>query len=108
MKGSASLATAPPTKAPTANAEIIPNNPYNQQHHQQQVEQFYPSPEPAKPSRPTKPILKHRTVERADRSQGMDGNWYTNPLSCSYYPANNYQQVSQTFIFLSSLFLWYS
>ena len=105
MKGSAPLApVAPvatasisaPNNAPTGNTEIIQTN----------QEQFYPTPDPARPSRPTKPILKHRPVEyntgqtggeRAGRIQGLDGNWYTNPLDCTYYPANNYHQVSQTF-----------
>ena len=59
--------------------------------------QFYPAPDPARPSRPTKPILKHRPVDYS-RIQGMDGNWYTNPLDSTYYPANNYHQVSQTLV----------
>ena len=66
-----------------------------------------------KPSKPTKPILKHRKLDygapggadRMGRIQGLDGNWYTNPLDSTYYPTNNYQQVSSGSPLLLELFL---
>ena len=55
-----------------------------------------------KPSKPTKPILKHRHVDYPGptREQGLDGNWYTNPLDSTYYPAHNYHQVKNDGTFL--------